>query len=474
MTDGKVNISSIAPEKPEQRTSKFMKVAYICFAMLIPLIFCIMLSEKHSESLILEVVALVFGLAWLASPLLAIMALLQINLCNGTVKGKRGAGLFMVLFMFMFLAVAMPALGKLSVLAMKRVCSENIRAISTALQDYASKHDGQLPSAEDWCDTLMTEENVGLVSFVCPSSDFRRGESSYSINTNAAGAKLSDLSKDMVILFELTTDSSYEDDRIRIPLSSRGFAQRNGWSGDRKYFDNKVRKDYWNQTGGLEQATSANHWSTESGSNILFADGRINFILESNLSKLQWDINSTAETDSFFMNLARTHNVRIISVLSFGAIIIVIGIYIAIRNNIASHWMFATVLSVFSGATGAFFGTGAELFYIFSWDGQQGAIAGGIIGVVVAVSYAAILSNRRDRFTEQCYLRGYALALGMATGIICSTLVHLALLILSDDKNISGILLGLPCGFIAGLVLGAISGNVISIRKTTNQELCNE
>ena len=64
----------------------------------------------------------------------------------------------------------------------------------------------------------------------------------------------------------------------------------------------------------------------------------------------------------------------------------------------------------------------------------------------------------------------------MMTGIICSTLVHLALIIVNEETNFFGILIGIPYGIFAGAVLGFISGWIVVrfYREKTSMKIENE
>ena len=55
----------------------------------------------------------------------------------------------------------------------------------------------------------------------------------------------------------------------------------------------------------------------------------------------------------------------------------------------------------------------------------------------------------------------FATSVGMATGVLCSTLVHLALMIVNQIANPFGIVIGIPFGAFAGAILGFIGGMAV-------------
>ncbi len=103
----------------------------------------------------------------------------------------------------------------------------------------------------------------------------------------------------------------------------------------------------------------------------------------------------------------------------------------------------------------------AELQYRASDVRGVGIIAGGILGFVVGVCYVSILSKIPLSLKQQEGFKGYAVSLGMATGVICSTIVHLFLMIMHEEIMPFGMIAGLPFGVLAGSILGAISASII-------------
>ncbi len=112
---------------------------------------------------------------------------------------------------------------------------------------YAGDYDEQLPTADKWCDLLI---ELGYISkdkkviekwFKCPAN--KNGRSHYAINVSLSLSHLR-----QVVLFET--------------------------------------KAGWNQVGGPELLTTDNH--NGKGCNVLFADGRVEFISANEISKLKW------------------------------------------------------------------------------------------------------------------------------------------------------------------------------------------
>lgn len=189
--------------------------------------------------------------------------------------------IFLCLFMVLITGIIMPAMGVISPRGHKIICSVNIQIIGKALNEYAIEYDGILPP--DWCDVLILDYDLPASYLYCKSArpSFAEGESSYALNENVIGKKLSELLTDTVILFE--TDYIGSNPEKMIPLGQREFA-----SEDNLYIfeEKEVREGAWNQVGGVDIVTYSHH--TGLGCNILFADGHVEFVKKKDISKLRW------------------------------------------------------------------------------------------------------------------------------------------------------------------------------------------
>ena len=125
-------------------------------------------------------------------------------------------------------------------------CKYRMKSLMTAFKLYTDDFDGSLPSVESWCDALGKYMLPGML--ICPGSKAKEDQSSYAINEFLDGKKLAELPPDLVLLFE----------------SMPG----------------------WNKAGGPEILTTEHHEGK--GCNVLFADGRVEFIEADRISELKW------------------------------------------------------------------------------------------------------------------------------------------------------------------------------------------
>ena len=99
------------------------------------------------------------------------------------------------------------------------------------------------------------------------------------------------------------------------------------------------------------------------------------------------------------------------------------------------------LLGLLSAGTGLYFGNMSEKAYTYS--GHAGSIGGALLGLWVGLCYAALVTNRIEKL-KNLKILGFAFSVGMATGVICSTLVHIVLIIVNEETNFYGIVIGIP------------------------------
>jgi len=86
----------------------------------------------------------------------------------------------------------------------------NLRVLGKSLKEYAKKHDGYLPDANNWCDELLADKELGLTleNFCHPRRHDLglKGECSFAFNKNLGGKRLADIRDDIVLIFEADGD----------------------------------------------------------------------------------------------------------------------------------------------------------------------------------------------------------------------------------------------------------------------------
>jgi len=129
-------------------------------------------------------------------------------------------------------------------------CQNRLGILNAAIVEYAAKHEGRLPSADQWCDEIIPfiRDNRKDIEnpFHCPLDPTKnKRNSSYAMNASLSGCVLSQLPKDTVLLFEShpgwnqfggPADMSFEnhhywEDAIRCGIL---LANGEGWCMDKK------------------------------------------------------------------------------------------------------------------------------------------------------------------------------------------------------------------------------------------------
>lgn len=202
-----------------------------------------------------EVLAIGFGLGGglclFATPILGIAALLKIKDSNVLLAGKGLAiAALSISAFFIVLAFIMPQVGKMSTKAYTVQCMANVHAIGSAMHLYAEENEGRYPDADKWCDLLKKYLLEPERQFVCKISNTKTGQCSYALNRNIVGMKTSGIPPNVVLLFESVPG--------------------------------------WNQVGGPEILTTENHKGE--GCNILFNNGRVEFVKPERLGELKWEV----------------------------------------------------------------------------------------------------------------------------------------------------------------------------------------
>ncbi len=127
-----------------------------------------------------------------------------------------------------------------------RWCVANMRHLSYEIERHAEQHNGQLPPAEHWRETLV-EPNSIFNHLRCPI-DAPKGLSSYALNENLTDTPLADIPGNVVLLFETAPGK--------------------------------------NPVGGRELITAKHHYGK--GAMVLFANLHIEFVKTADFNDLRW------------------------------------------------------------------------------------------------------------------------------------------------------------------------------------------
>ena len=151
-----------------------------------------------------------------------------------------------ILILAVLFFIVLPSLDRVRSVPPRILCGTNLSGLGKALVIYANNNDSKYPTVDKWCDLLIEHGEVTEKNFVCDGAlrANNKYRSHFAINPNC------DINSppETVLLFET--------------------------------------KGGWNRFGGRELLSTDNHHGD--GCNILFNDGRVEFILPRKFDKLKW------------------------------------------------------------------------------------------------------------------------------------------------------------------------------------------
>ena len=230
----------------------------------------------------------------------------------------------------------------------------------------------------------------------------------------------------------------------------------------KRHKSDKVYEHRCNLYGGSELLEVNNH--VKRGSVIVFADRHVKFSNLDSLRELRWKIEGKEVfPESLFAVDKSIISMKYTAVLLISLPVLLRAAFIVYKNLSKKYITSALLLGLVSGGAGCFLGSLAEWFYRVRDFHGIGMMSGSILGFLVGVCYCAVLTGTCVSLKDRKAIKGYAVSLGMAAGVICSTLVHLVLMIMHEEPEPFGIYAGMPFGIFAGAVLGAICGSFVKV-----------
>jgi hypothetical protein len=392
-TNGKVNDqkSRIALEELpfHYRAMLVCFMAIVVFSVFAPFIFL---------ALIASAVTIIYTLV------LGIRSRMEIKHGNGDIKdnGYSVAAIVVPVVLAFCLIVSSLSFGFI----LLDVITPNFELgfLRNAIEDYAEKHDGQFPPAENWNDVLKENDEAGR----------KRGPQRYcryAINPEAVrlGA---DAPGDMVLLFEVNSG--------------------------------------WNQAGGLELLRKK--WGSRS--RIVFVNFECKTVRKSQAGSLRWSLERSSEPGKSYAGLLAV-------ILSIACIVPFIFIVKRYGCYFREYVIFGLLLTAASAGIGAFLGFAAEVeLYSLNYSSDVincGWVIGAIVGAMTAICYILLLGKKAQMWSPDFSLVGYGTMLAVPAGVICAAVTHGFLMIFYEEFNLVNLGVGIGFGAFAGIILGWIS-----------------
>jgi hypothetical protein len=389
------------------------------------------------------------------SPFFGLFALIRIHRSEDRLGGKVNAravvwGSLGLLFAFGFSMSVMH-----NYLDTVR-CPHNLRSLWNAMETYAEKNDDQLPKPEKWCDLLIIKGRASPYDFVCYKSQEKRGESSYALNKAVVAMKFSEIPADMVLLFEARSPD--KDEKRNYRLRSRLYFRNGGYNFPKS---EKGYESRWNVVAGGELVNVENHDGGRCA--VLFGDGSCELVLREDIPNLRWQAEGKAEFTlpelSWWTKSGKSVMKTVYLSLMVSALFI--SLLVSVRDfDLRRYQRFVVPVCFISAVAGLFLGWFSEMLYDYDYVRGWGMYGGLIFGLAVALCYCAFIARTPARLKRHDDFYVYTATVGMLAGIICSTAVHLLLMIANWQPEPFGLMGGMSFGMLAGAVLGMISGGL--------------
>ena len=141
-------------------------------------------------------------------------------------------------------------------------------------------------------------------------------------------------------------------------------------------------------------------------------------------------------------------------------IVIISACVILYKFRFLKYWHFALLVGLFYAVIGCLFGRFSESYYAGTKIHSIGVFTGVLSGFIIGVSYATLLTDSLFKLGGKNTFRGYGVALGMAGGILFTTLIHWVLVLISGEWVLWFMMGDLPLGVILGAILGTMSNRM--------------
>jgi hypothetical protein len=142
--------------------------------------------------------------------MIMIMAAILIGMVALFIRKKRDAVhkaiwfILIIAILILVFMMSLPTLAKSRELARNTICMANLRGLYISATLYSQENEGRLPEAGKWGKTLVNKD-IGYKMFFCSIDEQAEADgislSSYAMNVEASGKKLSELPEDMVLFF---------------------------------------------------------------------------------------------------------------------------------------------------------------------------------------------------------------------------------------------------------------------------------
>jgi hypothetical protein len=159
---------------------------------------------------------------------------------------------------------------------------------------------------------------------------------------------------------------------------------------------------------------------------------------------------------------------QLIAPAVFFFVFLMSAIYAVCRVWKSKGWIFELLVGLVSAGLGCYLGLGAQFLYDFpdvdlrffdnGYENPMwvGGVIGGVFGLLTGVWFAQHLRSRLNAGQSKGRIVGKGILVGIGLGVLCSTAVHILLMIAYHNLDLRPMLIGMCFGVGAGIVAGLI------------------
>lgn len=161
-------------------------------------------------------------------------------------------------------------------------------------------------------------------------------------------------------------------------------------------------------------------------------------------------------------------------------VIIIMATVYSLFHKWTKGWIFEILFGLPAAGIGVYFGVGAQILYTtgteipFFGNGVEnpqwlGGVFGGVFGFLTGIWFAQYLRKKMNQDPTGTRIFGKGTVSGIILGVLCSTIIHILLMIAYRNVNFWPMLIGAGFGAVSGLVMGAVLTAVFLISKKSGR-----
>jgi len=149
-------------------------------------------------------------------------------------------------------------------------------------------------------------------------------------------------------------------------------------------------------------------------------------------------------------------------------VFIIVALVFICRSWNTRGWIFESIAAVVAAGVGCFLGLGAQILYVYTdsfieffGNGYEnppwvGGVIGGVLCLLAGIWFAQYLRLALNEGCQRGRIVGRGVCVGIVLGILCSSTVHVLLMVAYRNPHLAPIFIGAIFGFVGGIITGLV------------------